>query len=179
MFRNTGDIRIDLNDGIYEDLHFNFEDKSLNKEVEDHIFNHMRNYPISKTIKIILHMPKNMGQANEESIVQEFHRHFKYKQLNMALFIKQQLREWWVNMFIGVLFLILCLLAVEICDAFIQMKGVKIIKETLYIICSVALWEPITFILFGLRIERKARKYYEKLSCIPIIIKRDGKNIAK
>lgn len=146
--------------------------KTLNYELEEYIFKTIKNYPLYQNVKLIVRIPESNGEYEWNLLKKSIHEHFAYKAKEVDIFIKQQLKQWRINMLIGILFLILCLVLVEIFDKFSYIKVIRIIKESFLIVGWVALWEPLTFILFGYRSIRRDNLYYKKLSCIPITVER-------
>lgn len=152
--------------------HFGFrslDDKIMNVELETYIINSIKSYPIKRKAMVIVRFMQERDQVDISSIEKTIHTHFKYKAEEIDLSLKQQFRQWKINMTIGILFLILCLILVEVLERFSTTNITKVLKESLLIIGWVALWEPITFILFGWRAVKRNMLYYEKLSRIGII----------
>lgn len=152
--------------------HFGFrsmEDKVMNAGMEAYIINSIKNYPLKRKAKVIISFMQEREQVDISVIEKNIHTHFKYKAEETELSLKQQFRQWKINMTIGILFLILCLILVEVLERFSPTNIVKIFKESLLIIGWVALWEPITFILFGWRAVKRNMLYYEKLSHVAIV----------
>lgn len=169
------EIKIIVKDSkdIFE--HFGFrslEDKVMNSGLESYIIGSIKNYPIKRGAKIIISFLEGNESLDIASIEKTIHTHFKYKAEETVLSLKQQFRQWKINMTIGILFLILCLILVEVLERLSQTNIVKIFKESLLIIGWVALWEPVTFILFGWRNIKRNIQYYQKLSEVPIIKER-------
>lgn len=177
---STSDIEIDeemalikviVNDtkDIFEKLGYrSLDDRVLNEGFETYIMNSIKNYPLKSKVSLIISFMKEDDYIDITSIKKAIHTHFKYKAEEKNLSLKEQFRQWMTNMTIGLLFLILCIILVEVLGRFSDTNLVKIIKESLLIIGWVALWEPITFILFGWRNEKRSIYYYEKLSQIDI-----------
>jgi hypothetical protein len=145
-------------------------EKSLNKELEEHIFNSIRYYPLNKDVKLVIYIEEGKKKKETGSLRKIIWDHFKFKAAELELYLQQSFKQWRINMLIGVLFLILCLMLIEILDAFQEIRIIKIISESLAIIGWVALWEPLTFILFGWRQIKRDKQYYKKLSSIPVTI---------
>jgi hypothetical protein len=141
---------------------------SLNKEFEEYIFNSIKNYDLDKNIRLKIHVYKKEDSYDNLKLAIQNHFQFRTKQISLQL--KQQFKQWIINMIIGILFLVLCLILVEILDMFSYINIIKILKESLLIIGWVALWEPVTFILFGWRIIKRDELLYKKLSNITINI---------
>lgn len=154
---------------IFENFGYrSLEDRVMNEGLETYIISSIKNYPIKSKVSLVISFMKEDEYIDIFLIEKAIHTHFKYKAEEKNLSLKEQFRQWLTNMTIGLLFLILCLILVEVLERFSDNNIVKIIKESLLIIGWVALWEPITFILFGWRIEKRNKSYYEKLSQIDV-----------
>jgi hypothetical protein len=145
-------------------------DDSLSKAIEEYLFKEVKSYPLSQNIKLLIFIEEGRTQQNDEKIYKVIHKHFCYKVKENQVYLKEQFRQWGINFFIGILFFILCLIVSEVLDKFTQIGIIKIIRESLRIVCWVALWEPLSFILFGWRVINRNKHYYIKLCNIPIEI---------
>jgi len=143
-------------------------EETLSKSIEEYLFKAVKRYPLSHMIKLLIIIKDSQRQGNDEKIEKIVHSHFCYKAKETQLYLKEQFRQWGINSIIGILFLILCLIVGGILEKFTHIGIIKIIRESLLIIGWVALWEPVTFILFGWRIINRDKHYYIKLSNIPI-----------
>jgi hypothetical protein len=146
--------------------------KTLNYELEEYIFKALKSYPLSQKIKLIVRIPEDSEEYESITLKKNIQEHFAVKVQEVDIFLKQQLKQWTINMLIGTLFLILCLILVEILDKFSHINVIRIMKESLLIVGWVALWEPLTFILFGYQSIKRDKLYYRKLCSISIIIER-------
>jgi hypothetical protein len=146
--------------------------KNLNYELEEYIFKALKNYPLSQKVKLIVRIPEGSEEYESGVLMKSIQEHFTCKVKEVDIFIKQQFKQWRINMVIGTLFLILCLILVEIFDEFSYINVMRIIKESFLIVGWVALWDPLTFILFGYQNIIRDKKYYIKLCALPITIER-------
>ena len=145
-------------------------EECLSKAIEEYLFKVVKCYPIRQKIKLLIIIKESKRQRRDEEISEIVHSHFCYKVKETQIFLKEQFRQWGINFFIGILFLILCLIIGGILDKFTHIGMIKIIKESLLIIGWVALWEPVSFILFGWRVINRDKNYYRKLCNVPIEI---------
>jgi hypothetical protein len=159
--KNIGDLL--KNDGSIASI-----EESLSKEIEEYLFKVVKCYPLRQKIKLLIIIKEFKRQGNDEEIAEIVHNHFCYKVKETQIYLKEQFRQWRINFFIGILFLILCLIIGGILDKFSHISMIKIIKESLLIIGWVALWEPVSFILFGWRVINRDKNYYKKLCNISI-----------
>lgn len=154
---------------------FGFKERSLTTELEQYILNSMKVFPVKRRIKLVIHTQDKLAIDNK-LVERTIHAHFTSKYIEAKSIYKQQLKNWVGNLIIGILFLILCLMLVEVFESFSYIKAVKIFKESLMIIGWVALWEPVTFILFQWRSIKKDKQYFRKLSTVPIVIVTKNEN---
>jgi hypothetical protein len=174
MYDGKAAIRIHIRIRTVDDIlrHFDYRylnESRINLELEEYIFKEVKCYPLNKRIFLVVHMCS--GGSNNNSMINEVvHSHFGSKVKEAELFLKHELSQWRINMFIGMLFLILCLILVEILESFSYIYVFNIVKESLLIIGWVALWEPLTFILFGWQPIKKDILYYKKLCNIIVKI---------
>jgi|GEM_PF-1214880 len=143
-------------------------EESLSKPIEEYLFKAVKCYSINQEVRLLIIIKENLRQRSGKEIAQIVHSHFCYKVKETEIYLKEQFRQWRINFTIGGLFLILCLILGEILDKFSHVGIMKIIKESLIIIGWVALWEPVSFILFGWRTIKRDKLYYKKLCEIPI-----------
>jgi hypothetical protein len=156
-----------INDIFRPHAFYIFEKETLNREIEEYIFKMVKNHPVNKTIKLIIHIHDKRLQ-DEVILKDTLHNHFIIRANETEAYLKQQFRLWKGNMIIGVLFLFFCLILTEVLDNFFQQKFFVFIKESLGIVGWVALWEPLTFVLFGWRSIQKDINYFRKLGYIQI-----------
>lgn len=143
---------------------------ALNRDFEEYILNSIKSYNLERAVKLNIYVSSREDSSDIDSLQSIIHKHFHNRAWEANLQLRQQINQWIVNMIIGVLFLVLCLILVEILGVFSYINIIKILKESLLIIGWVALWEPITFILFGWRNLKRDRLYHKKLSNISISI---------
>jgi hypothetical protein len=143
-------------------------EESLSKSIEEYLFKVIKCYPLNQKIKLLIVIKESHTTFDEKSISKIVHSHFCYKVRETEIYLKEQFRQWGINFLIGILFLILCLILGGILDKFTHIGMIKIIKESLLIIGWVALWEPVSFILFGWRVINRDKNYYRKLCKISI-----------
>lgn len=164
---------------LYEGYGYrNSEYKTLNRELERYILANVSCYELKKNLRLIINVMANNGRNKADISETDIHSHFFIREEEAKQELEQLVKQWRINMLIGILFLVLCLILVEIFAPFSYINVIKIIKESLMIIGWVALWEPVTFLLFGWRALKRRNLYYRKLCCIPVIVN-DFTNVAK
>jgi hypothetical protein len=171
--KTTIDVFIKTLDDLYNDSNYNtLRDNTLNSKLDKYLLNCARNYKLNKRITIVIHIPTNLMSNDISNIKKIFIYHFSLKIKETELQLKQKFRQWKINLFIGATFLCLCFILLEWFSNESNMKIIKMFRESLLIVGWVALWEPISFILFGWHPIVKKKLYYKKLMNSPISIQR-------
>lgn len=171
MKKNTNTIEINVSniDDLFDkDYIVNSKRKMINDNIQEYIFKIIKNFGLSDKVLLKVNVSSNIGQEACEEIKESIWKYYCFKEKESKLYYSHAMKQWFANLIIGILFLILCLILVEVLDPFTNIKIIKFIKEGLLIISWVALWEPITFILFTKRSMKKEIFYYKKLSKLPI-----------
>lgn len=151
---------------------FNFVspvEKELREDIENYIYESMKGFPENKKVVLKIHVLNAMIKEST-MLVETVQKHFLLKYKESERLAKRRFYHWCGNMTIGILFLIFCLMLVQLLDSFENISAVKIIKESLMIIGWVAIWEPTTFILFQWRGIKKSRSCYRKLCSMSVVI---------
>jgi hypothetical protein len=145
-----------------------FTEQSLNDELEKYILKCVRVYPASKKVKLVISVPDKHMLKDSLQLPSSIHKHFSYRVIDTEVIMSQKIHQWKINMIIGILFLILCLITVQLLDPYSDINAVKIAKESISIIGWVALWEPLSFVFFGWQSVKSDKQYYKKLSTVPV-----------
>jgi hypothetical protein len=165
------DIAVKNTKDIYQQFgHSPLRSNILSRDFEDYILSSIKSCSLDENIELAIFMPRSLEEG--DLIIPVIHKHFEDREKQNSLQLKQEFKQWTVNMVIGVLFLVLCLILVQILEVFSYINIIKIIKESLLIVGWVALWEPVTFILFGWRNIKRDTLIYKKLAHIPISIEK-------
>jgi ABC-type antimicrobial peptide transport system permease subunit len=171
MQKNTSTIEINVSnrDELFcENFIVNSRRKMINDNIQEYIFKTIKNSGRSDKVLLKVNVFSNIEQDVCKEIKESIWNFYSFKEKESKLYYNQAMKQWFANLIIGVLFLILCLILVEVLEPFTYIKTIKFLKEGLLIISWVALWEPITFILFTMRSMKKDIFFYKKLSKLPI-----------
>lgn len=143
-----------------------FLEKDLDDDAVEYITTSFSEYPLKTKIRIIIHMPKkNKGKFNEESVRDAIRNFFVYKHMIEDNNIKIKIGEGRKILFIGLGFLITCLSLGEAINYFFMSNiFTRITSEALMIFGWVAMWKPISNILYDWLPQRKQKRIYEKIS---------------
>lgn len=167
---NSIDIYIRSSNEIFKQFNFSSPmGKVLRGDIESYIYESIKDFPENKKVILKVHM---LTAIEKESawVAEAIQKHFHLKLEENDRLVKRKFSHWCGNMIIGILFLIFCLMLVQLLDSLQDLNAVKIIKESLMIIGWVAIWEPTTFILFQWRGIKKSRSYYRRICSMPVFI---------
>lgn len=144
--------------------------KVINKELDDYIFFSAKQYSLNSNLNLVINICSAVDILDETEIISLIREHFNFMVKSTKLYLKQKFKQWKQNISIGGVFLIICLFMIEFVDSQNKTNFIRLVKESLLIMGWVALWEPITFILFGWEPIYRDQLLYEKLSTVPILI---------
>lgn len=172
--KDTINIKVTIKniEDVFKPLAYSaFNEKILSKELEEYIIDAVKDYSLKKDVRLELYISSNNMNKDMYMLKDIIHRHFQNKVKKTEFIMKQKFKQWGKNMITGIVFFIWCIILIEIVSSFSHINIIKVAKESLIVIGWVALWEPLTFILFGWRSIENDKQYYKKLSNVPVIIK--------
>jgi hypothetical protein len=149
-----------------------FLEKDLDDDAFEYIVSSVSEHPLKTKQKIVLHIPTNQrSKMSEVEIRRAIHNFFEYKKILAERGIKLKLKEGQFSFLIGIVFLVTCTLFSEYVSQHTQSIGMKIIAEGLLIGGWVAMWKPISDILYEWWPIWKEKKVYQKISEMDIEFK--------
>lgn len=159
------DVFIKNFDDIYASSNYkSLSDASLNNKLEKYLLNSIANYNLNSKIHLVIHIPAHLFTKETLPINKLITYHFLNKTKETELHLKQKFKQWRINLLIGSLFLILCFILLELFSNDSNLRLIRMFRESLLIVGWVAIWEPITFILFGWHPIVKKKLLYKKLA---------------
>jgi len=142
-----------------------FLEKDIDQDAFKYIVSAVGEHPIKVKQKIIIYMPKyEKRKISEQEIVKAIHHYFEYEKILAERGIKLKLREGQVSLAIGVVFLAACLILREFVVEQYTTIWSNIAAEGLIIGGWVAMWKPISDLLYEWWPLRKEKQIYEKVS---------------
>ena len=145
-----------------------FLEKDLDDDALEYIVSSVSEHPIKVKQKIVICLPKNhRPKISEVEIRRAIHNFFEYKKILAEKDIKLKLKEGQFSLIIGTVFLIICLLIREWFTAAASMSQsvwTYVIVEGLLIGGWVAMWKPISDILYEWWPIYKEKSIYHKIS---------------
>ncbi len=142
-----------------------FLEKDLDDDAFEYIVSSVREHHVKTKIKIVIHLPLyEKKRVVEEDTRKAIHHFFEYKQKLAERSIKLKIEEGQKSLIIGLVALFSCLLLREwIVNAYSTLLS-RILGEGLVIGGWVAMWKPISNILYDWWPLRKEERIYEKIA---------------
>jgi hypothetical protein len=145
-----------------------FLDKELDDDAVEYIVSYALEYA-KLNQKMIIYVPtKHKSKMSEIEIRRSIHNFFEYKRDLAEKRIKLKFREGQLSLVVGISFLVTCILLGKYIGTFAQNTWTYILEEGLLIGGWVAMWKPISDILYEWWPIYDEKKIYHKLSEMPI-----------
>jgi hypothetical protein len=149
-----------------------FLEKDLDDDAFEYIVSSVSEHPLKTKQKIILHIPQNQrAKLSEIEVRRAIHNFFEYKKILAEKSIKLKLKEGQLSFIIGITFLALCLGVGNYLKGLADNTFTYIIVEGLLIGGWVAMWKPISDILYEWWPIWKEKRIYHKISEMDIEFK--------
>jgi len=149
-----------------------FLEKDLDDDAFEYIVSSVSEHPLKTKQKIILHIPANQrAKLSEVEIRRAIHNFFEYKKVLAERSIKLKLKEGQLSFVVGITFLVICLGVGEYIQSLATNAFTYIAYEGLLIGGWVAMWKPISDILYEWWPIWKEKRIYHKISEMDIEFK--------
>jgi hypothetical protein len=148
-----------------------FHEKELDSAAEHYIIDTVKDLPKNTRFKIIIYLPPDIATTERAmKIPAAIHNHFQYKMLVAERKFRAHFRHGRGNLLIGLIFLTIALLGRQLVSSLENHLLAQLFADALLIIGWVAMWEPITVLLYELWPIIQLKKTYEKISRMEIDI---------
>jgi len=142
-----------------------FLEKDLDEDAFEYIYSSVAEHPINSRLKLVIYIPVHQKKKILEDDVRiAIKNFFEYKALLTDRSISLELKEGQLSFIVGIIFLGLCLILANFISGLNQNLILKIIVEGLVIGGWVAMWKPISNILYDWWPLHKEKKIYHKIS---------------
>jgi len=146
-----------------------FLEKDLDDDAFEYIMSSVSEHPIKTKQKIVIHIPHNQrAKISEIEIKRAIHNYFEYKKMIADRGIKLKIKEGQLSLIVGITFLVLCLGIGEYVKGLGDNAWTYIAFEGLLIGGWVAMWKPISDILYEWWPIWKEKRIYHKISGMDI-----------
>jgi len=152
-----------------------FHEKDLDHDAEEFIVSWAKEYPRRDPLTLIVHVNQTGDAAAAQELIEKAVRnYFTYRRKLNRLEFKHLLKLGRTSLVIGLLFLALCLLVSEF--MFHQKPGTfsSLVRESLTIAGWVAMWRPMQIFLYDWWPLLRVGHIYEKLSRVPVELRKPG-----
>ncbi|MGB9939396.1 hypothetical protein [Methanosarcina sp.] len=148
-----------------------FREKDLDPDAEEYIYNAVDEFPLKKSLEIMIYLPSADVSAEIDTDLKEAIRnHFSYKKLLTEIDLRRLLQRGRRNLIIALFFLFLCLLTIRLFSTFEESLLNTLLSEGLLIIGWVAMWEPVYIFLYGWWPIVHKRDIYQKIVDMDVYI---------
>ena len=148
-----------------------FHEKELDSAAEHYIVETVKDFPKKTPFKIVIYLPPDIATTERaQKIPHAIHNHFEYKMLVSDRKFRSRFRYGRVSLLIGLSFLTIALIARQLVSTLENHLLALLFADALLIIGWVAMWEPITVLLYELWPIIQQKKTYDKISRMEIDI---------
>ncbi len=150
-----------------------FYEKDLDHDAEEFMVSWAHEFPQDEPIALVIHLADHPAGLDPQPLVQEaVHHNFADRARLNRLEFKRLMKEGRRSLLIGTVFLTACLLLSEL--LLLRESGGmwKVIRESLTIGGWVAMWRPLEIYLYEWWPLRRRGKIFEKLSRMPVEVRR-------
>lgn len=142
-----------------------FHEKELDIEAERYIVDAIRDFPKNTEFKIVIHLPREFVQGEQaKTIPAAIHNHFQYRALVMMRKYRERLKYGRMSLLIGLCFLFINLIVRQIVLNWPESPVNNLIAEALLIFGWVAMWTPISVLLYELWPLIRIENIFQKVS---------------
>jgi len=142
-----------------------FLEKDLDDDAFEYIVSSVSEHALKHKQKIIIYIPKNQrAKLSEVEIRRAIHNFFEYKKILAERSIKLKLKEGQLSFLVGITFLVCCILLGQYIESVAKNTWSYIAVEGLLIGGWVAMWKPISDILYEWWPIYKEKRIFKKIS---------------
>lgn len=149
-----------------------FPERSLDNEVEDYIVTSARDIPIHESIKLVFYLPAEQLQLNETTgLGDAIHNYFDYRLAMAQRQLRLQRRDGRITLAIGLAFLFACISLRQLVFTVDRGTLAQIVAEGLLISGWVAMWRPLSLLLYEWWPIQRSRAVFAKLKAVPVEVR--------
>ena len=146
-----------------------FHEKELDFDAERYIVGIVKEFPATTPFKIIIFLPPDLLVTDRaKQIIPAIKNHFEYKSLVTDRKLRTRFRYGRGALLIGLTFLFIALVARQLVATIQNHLLAVLFTDALLIIGWVAMWEPVTVLLYQLWPIYQQKKTYERISTMEI-----------
>ena len=146
-----------------------FREKELDRAAEEYIVDTINDLPRKTEFSIVIHAPLDCIENGECPMIPDAIRnHFRYRALSEERHFRQRLRYGRLNLIVALVFLAVTLLIRNEIQQFGDGLVIYFLAEVFTIAGWVALWAPVTLLLYELYPIIQNKNLYERISRMEI-----------
>jgi len=152
-----------------------FREKDLDDDADEFIVSWTQEFPAEDPVRLRVYLELWPAEDPKELIETAIHNHFANRASITELEFKRLLRQGRTSLFIGLLFLSICLF---LSNALLGREAgtwADIARDSLTIGGWVAMWRPMQIYLYDWWPLRRRRRIFEKLAAMPVEVIRQQK----
>jgi len=150
-----------------------FHEKDLDRDAEEFIFNWAQEFPRAEPVDLIVHLEKLPEKHDARRIIEDaVHNYFAYRGRLNQLEFKRLMRQGRISLLVGLSFLIVCLLIIELLLQNHPGTLPNFLEQSLTIAGWVAMWRPMEIYLYEWWPLRRRGKIFDKLSRMPVGVRK-------
>jgi hypothetical protein len=148
-----------------------FHEKELDTAAEHYIIDTVKDFPAKTRFKMIIYLPKDLAESEQaQKIKPAIQYHFNYRVMGADRKFRSHFRYGRSTLLIGLSFLTIALFARQMVSSVSHELVAQIFADALLIIGWVAMWEPVTVLLYQLWPILQMKKVYQTISEMEIVI---------
>ena len=153
-----------------------FIEKDLDDDAEEFIVSWAQEFSTDAPIHLRIHLDQWPAEDPKELIKTAVHNHFAHRAEITNLEFKRLLKQGRTSLFIGLLFLSVCLLLSKVLLGREAGTWAAIVREGLTIAGWVAMWRPMQIYLYDWWPVLRRSRTFDKLSHMPVELVQRGKS---
>jgi hypothetical protein len=150
-----------------------FIEKDLDDDAEEFITSWAQEFPPRAPVKLRIYLEQWPAEDPEDLIRQAVHNHFAHRAELTELEFRRLMRQGRASLFIGLLFLAVCLVVSRTLPPGEAGTWAGVGRESLTIAGWVAMWGPMQICLYDWWPLRRRGRIYTKLSHMPVEVERE------
>lgn len=149
-----------------------FHEKALDRDAEQYIVDIVDDFPAKTPFKIVIYLPEPLVDTTEaQNIPEAIRNHFEYKAMVQNRDLRSRYRYGKFTILVGLAFLSIAMIASKtVSKSFADDPLAQLVATAMEVAGWVAMWEPVTVLLYELWPMIQMRKIYEKISRMQTII---------
>jgi hypothetical protein len=150
-----------------------FHEKDLDHDAEEFILSWAQEFHRHEPVDLIVHLEKlPEGQDARRLVEEAVHNYFAYRARLNQLEFKRLMKQGQMSLFVGLSFLGLCLLIIELLLSNRPGAMPSFLTQSLTIAGWVAMWRPMEIYLYSWWPLRRRGKIFDKLSRMPVEVRK-------